>query len=57
MQSSIQHSSVHEIIKEPPRHPVEWNESKIPERLNTDPEATAIVSEKVFGQGNVIGDW
>jgi hypothetical protein len=48
---------VHEIIKEPPSRPVEWNESKIPERLNTDPEATAIVSEKVFGQGNVIGDW
>ena len=56
MKSSIQHSSVYEIVQEPTGQSVEWNKWKVSKCLNTDPEATAIISEKVFRQGYVIGD-
>ncbi len=48
---------MHEIVKEPPRHRAKRNELKVLERPSTDPEATAIVSEEVLGNGNVIDDW
>jgi hypothetical protein len=47
---------MHEIIQEPPGQLVEWNEWKVSKRLNTDPKGAAIVSKKVFRQGNIIRD-